>query len=283
MLTQDSQLSNLQSDALLYHYTTQRGLLGIAESRSLWASSVHHLNDASEFRHALQLAKTTIQNRLRDATSAHTTLLRELDFRLWSIRNVHVFVCCFSEVGNLLSQWRAYCREGQGYSLGFDFRRSELQEAIARQGFALVRCVYDLAEQEELVRRLLDQALAAIPIASARADQGLEELAGDFAVKLARLAPQLKSPSFSEEREWRLVSGMVDIRNPRVRFREGKVMIVPYFDLQLSAVDAVPFVKQVIVGPSIDSELAMNAASALLLTKNVAQQVTRSAIPYREW
>jgi hypothetical protein len=31
--------------SLLYHYTTQTGLLGIIRDRALWASSILHLND----------------------------------------------------------------------------------------------------------------------------------------------------------------------------------------------------------------------------------------------
>ncbi|MGA3345583.1 MAG: HepT-like ribonuclease domain-containing protein, partial [Terracidiphilus sp.] len=33
---------------LLYHYTTQEGLLGILKSRSIWASHIRFLNDTSE-------------------------------------------------------------------------------------------------------------------------------------------------------------------------------------------------------------------------------------------
>jgi hypothetical protein len=42
---------------LIYHYTTQAGLLGIIRRRELWASSILHLNDASEFGYAFGIAK----------------------------------------------------------------------------------------------------------------------------------------------------------------------------------------------------------------------------------
>jgi hypothetical protein len=32
-----------------YHYTDQRGILGIIESQTIWASHVRYLNDSSEF------------------------------------------------------------------------------------------------------------------------------------------------------------------------------------------------------------------------------------------
>ena len=43
--------------AILYHYTTQQGLLGIIRDKEIWASHTQYLNDAREFRHALDLIK----------------------------------------------------------------------------------------------------------------------------------------------------------------------------------------------------------------------------------
>jgi hypothetical protein len=37
--------------ALLYHYTDQRGLLGILRSQSIWATHIRYLNDSSEYNH----------------------------------------------------------------------------------------------------------------------------------------------------------------------------------------------------------------------------------------
>ena len=36
------------TDELIYHYTDLNGLLGILESKELWATDVRYLNDASE-------------------------------------------------------------------------------------------------------------------------------------------------------------------------------------------------------------------------------------------
>jgi hypothetical protein len=41
----------------LYHYTTQDGLLGIIQSRSLWATNVSYMNDSTEFDLFLGLLK----------------------------------------------------------------------------------------------------------------------------------------------------------------------------------------------------------------------------------
>ena len=51
----------------LYHYTTQEGLLGIVKSRSLWTTSVFHLNDSAEFDYTLDLAIGKLEERVRDS------------------------------------------------------------------------------------------------------------------------------------------------------------------------------------------------------------------------
>jgi hypothetical protein len=40
---------------LLYHYTTQAGLLGVLESKSIWATHMLHLNDSSEVRLGIEM------------------------------------------------------------------------------------------------------------------------------------------------------------------------------------------------------------------------------------
>jgi hypothetical protein len=40
---------------VIYHYTTQRGLLGIIENRELWATNILYMNDSTEFSIVFQL------------------------------------------------------------------------------------------------------------------------------------------------------------------------------------------------------------------------------------
>ena len=46
----------VQTPEWLYHYTTPRGLLGIAQRKNLWVSNTRFLNDATEFLHSVNLA-----------------------------------------------------------------------------------------------------------------------------------------------------------------------------------------------------------------------------------
>ena len=42
-------LKNDKPPEILYHYTTAKGLLGIFNTKSIWATHVSYLNDEQEF------------------------------------------------------------------------------------------------------------------------------------------------------------------------------------------------------------------------------------------
>ena len=50
----------------LYHYTSQDGLLGIIESRSLWATNISYMNDATEFGLSVRLIRDRLLDELQN-------------------------------------------------------------------------------------------------------------------------------------------------------------------------------------------------------------------------
>jgi hypothetical protein len=133
---------------LLYHYTDAAGLIGIIESGCLWASDYRHLNDRKEYLLGAQLLRKEIDaSQLEDQ---HRVDLHNL------VANTQktCYVLSFSERRDQLSQWRAYCPSGNGYSLGFGQHNALFQSAKQRD-FNLVRCVYDHTEQRELCQSLV--------------------------------------------------------------------------------------------------------------------------------
>ena len=47
---------------VIYHYTTQAGLLGIIGNGEIWASDLRYLNDSAEYHHALKLIDDEMQS-----------------------------------------------------------------------------------------------------------------------------------------------------------------------------------------------------------------------------
>ena len=283
---------------ILYHYTGQAGLIGILNAKALWASKMQYMNDASEFAHALEIGKKTIAERSRMAKSdKEKELLKNFEKTLNLMSHVHIFVGSLSEAGDLLSQWRGYCAEGNGFSIGFS--PSDLDKALLSQGFKLAPCVYDFEKKKALLNELIDDALNApedpdtnpfsleLNPGLARLSNYVGSVATGFLAEFLNVGPLLKDDSFSEEKEWRILCGVIPSSDPRFRIRPGKSMLVPYCEIKLHSPDGIFHIANLIVGPTPHTSLAKQAADALLNSlspKGVSgKQVQSSRIPYRGW
>jgi len=121
---------------ILYHYTTQQGLLGILHSKAMWLSNLHYLNDTSEFIYSINLAKKYIEERIKllertgllspppalGSSPNHHNLYGHLDI-LDDFNAIPIYICSFSREGDQLGQWRGYCNNGSGFSIGFDYKK----------------------------------------------------------------------------------------------------------------------------------------------------------------
>ncbi|MGA8809353.1 MAG: DUF2971 domain-containing protein [Thermoanaerobaculia bacterium] len=273
------QLETTSPPDQLYHYTSFQGFIGITASRSIWASSIHHLNDAEEFAHGRRLVQNEIQERRRSIRDqSEDDFMSLLWSRIEQIRGAHVFVASFSQDNDLLSQWRGYCPSGKGISVGIG--SDILEERGKAQGFRLVPAIYDHEDQQAVVRELIDQAV------SSRSTGRIEDdpLSQHFAYQVATISPLLKHATFREEKEWRLVSRITSIDHPQVRVREGQSRIIPYFDFTL-AKDGEPLhLRDLKIGPSPLPQLASEGVwAALRVSKTIAQSTTVSSVPYRAW
>jgi hypothetical protein len=111
---------------ILYHYTDANGLLGIVKSRELWATHILHLNDSSEYSHAVQVAAKQTKKGLLSAelTEALKMLVPASTVNPEEVNETAPclpFVVSLSQNGDQLSQWRAYCPDGNGFSIGFKY------------------------------------------------------------------------------------------------------------------------------------------------------------------
>jgi hypothetical protein len=275
--------------SVLYHYTTQRGLLGILETDSIWATKIHYLNDSSEYQLAVDVANDVLHALLKGerGTKKRTKIKCLLD-NLRSIEQMNVCVCSFSEHGDRLSQWRAYAHEASGFSVGFHSEQVEHQ--AKSQDFSLVRCIYDEKQQRDLIEETVLTSLGQdFNTTPSRVDPEQPRTffvlatGGDFARRFAQLAPLIKSPAFHEEAEWRLISTKgVDVRT--MSFRPGKSMLIPYVQFRLGS-DKMKYLHSLTVGPTPHRQLAEYAANSLLARWAVAHspKVHSSKAPYRTW
>ena len=249
---------------LLYHYTTLDGLLGILASKVLWATSIRHLNDASEFRYAIELARDGVLEMPRGASGSYGAFLDPFRDALAGMEEGTVYVTSFSEAPDLLSQWRAYGQPGLGVALGF--HTADLERVAKGSGYSLLRCNYSPAQHEGTLR-------AAFSEASSPPQPLL------FGRRVLALAPIFKHPSFSEEAEWRLVSGVP--ATGRLGFRRVGSLLAPYRCVPLELDGAIPLA-EVLLAPSPHPNENAFALRLLLAEHGLGgTRVSHSAIPYR--
>lgn len=145
----------------LFHYTSVESLLGMAKSEALWASHVYYLNDSREILHACdRLARSLHLILDQHAANAEERSLL-LQFGAWSKsfeRDKYcLFVFSLSEEESLLSQWRSYTPYGKGVSLALG--PSTLNRIIELNGLRIGRCIYEEAEQFEILSSLSERLI----------------------------------------------------------------------------------------------------------------------------
>jgi hypothetical protein len=278
----------------LYHYTSLEGLLGISDSKSLRAAHIAHLNDSGELTLAIELLEDVVKERLGslDLSPQDRKCLGQLSEWLGHrfLSGHLLFTCSFTEAGNLLSQWRAYCPPSAGVSLGFNAH--ELLNAADAQGFQLVKCIYERELQIALVNDWVNLVLATKDDkedgpSQSHPSQSYHSYFRANEEAFLKVAARMKHPGFSEEREWRLVSRVGrDLRDPKLKFRAGKTRLIPFIDFEPPLTQRGKLsLRQVYIGPAQDHNISFNSVAWFLTNSgaNVSNGIHACGIPLRNW
>jgi hypothetical protein len=277
-----SQILDTKVPNVLYHYTSAAGLLGILESGKIWTTKIQYLNDNSELQLAYDYIRKEIRRQQKGLSQIRTK--QELDNMMVALDDsatTNVSLASFTEVGDQLSQWRGYCEIGKGYSVGFN--GPKLKQVLKEKGYALVHCVYDKFMHLRMVMELVNE----YPLRNKIEKAGMPLLshAGfstDFSFESLFLAPLIKSESFQEEKEWRLITHPLSYQD--AKYRSGNHSIIPYWEVDI---DLENTLKSIIVGPTPEPGLSASALKGLLMKKSfqVYDQkidITQSKIPFRK-
>ncbi|MDD5368538.1 MAG: DUF2971 domain-containing protein [Anaerolineaceae bacterium] len=267
----------LHPETFLYHYTSPAGFMGIVDSKKIWASNVEYLNDSEELKHAIWIILEFIEMFEETlTTSSERAFVGELYKRLNQIvkrkSNYGIYTVSFSTEPDKLSQWRGYCQNANGVSIGLDFN-SPLYDITKDQGFSLVRCEY--TEEGKIPPKFIQDFLTGRinrfeKLKRLRFKERAEKALENIEIEFIRLAPRIKHPSFSEECEWRLVSDIIPDTSPEIRFRSGNTMLIPYVEIKLTNDDNDPLnIPEVWLGPNQNHELAAQSIRNYLNHKEV--------------
>jgi hypothetical protein len=286
---QDSQSGDRPPD-VLYHYTSQQGLMGILGTGELWATKAYYLNDGREISHGFGLARKHLKGRSAfDAENDMGLLLRKLYDYIDRVSLMNVCVASFTEHGDQLSQWRGYGRPGDAYSVGFP--KAYLEETWRSQMWQLRKCMYSEGEQLAAIAEVVEGAVERFlfllepehnpdRFGEERLENAADVAGFEFIFALLRVAAAIKDPSFQEECEWRLISGRLDPE--LISVRQGKHTLIPFHKLQLKKLESQDL--SVIVGATQYPELAIGSVSDLMNSRNLRYElISQSKTSFRDW
>lgn len=285
----------LTPPALLYHYTSTDGLIGILQSGSIWATNLRYLNDVEEFEHGLGFLVPAFRKQIAAINSAPWANYLVEQF-IEGLRAQAVYVSSFCEAGDLLSQWRGYAASN-GFAIGFDTAPGAAPHHPRR----FERVHYGAEGNQELAdwtsQFVAESFFDVFPlptmqrIVDASEDEGsgareeLAEMIHRFQTqgigRAAHMCALLKDGAFQEEREWRITVPGLDEDN--LKFRAGAMGLTPYLEVDLKTESGRLPIKSITVGPGPHLELRVAAVELLLRRLNYGQDVDvrASATPFR--
>jgi Protein of unknown function (DUF2971) len=263
----------------------------------MWATHCRFLNDRSEITMMWNAVEKRLRERItQEKSSELATPLSAVAEAVKNRRSSIEFVASFSENGDDLNQWRAYCAIEGGVSLGFS------KEALQSYWVADPACGQPSWVGGSLmkVRYLDENNIAVLDPAIDKALNMAAQLDGkqgffgtmhhkDIArAALSLLAPSYKHGAFRHECEWRLVVHKPHKPMPGQRFRPGKSTLIPYVEVDLNRnlkfeLSEKYMLRKVIVGPTPNPELALEALHSLFAVIGQEVDVEPSSIPFRNW
>lgn len=288
----------------VYHYTNDKGLMGILESGKLWFTDIFSLNDPSELRHGVSLAIKKFGIMAENISKKHAIISRK--FREIFDEGVlindgiqgiaHFFTCSFSKCGDDLGQWRAYADNGHGFALCFDvmglenvFVYSVTTDKFARETFPLV---YDDSRLVEVHEKLIDNTLAYIQVLDGAGipempeellRDNLRQLYIELAKYIVTISIYFKHAGYANEVEYRFFELHVAGSRPEVRFRARNNSLVKYreFDWKSAGADVL---RKIVIGPAANFEKSKEFAEECLRRAGfdpASIEITQSKIPYQ--
>jgi hypothetical protein len=272
---------------VVYHYCSVETFIKIVTSKTMWLTNLFFMNDATEHYWLRDKARKYIDEQTRQ--HPHDFGYEYLDTILKQEWMQEIYCGCFSERGDLLSQWRAYGGDGTGVAIGVS--TSHLQRMCTGLDGHICNVIYEDKQQDDLIQAVFD--LPDVQGDEQTIEQGSSMILG----RLFEAASRVKSQAFTEEAEWRVVCEphtsfgeeeptiWSKARTPKFRDRRGVItpfMEIPFVDGRDYCKRGNEPLKEVIFGPRASPKLQDYAASLMLKQGDFRRvRLLKSTVPYR--
>ncbi len=271
---------------IVYHYCSSEVFTKIIKNKTIRLSDITKSNDSMEILWITKYIKEVLENEFDKETENtkyfkngyHKDVFSELvehysnDFFKVDQRIYSYMVCCFSEEGDLLSQWRGYADDASGFSIGFDanalasFGKPSADDPISSEIFSFDKIIYDIRAQKARIKECAEYLITKLKPLSKANDGNLKQQSmqafNNCFLQLFKWSIFMKNPFFKEEKEWRIcyytdfrndnessntkIEGGISLSDIDYFVRENDV--IPYVDLSWDK-SVNDIIKRIVIGP----------------------------------
>ena len=289
----------MAEETLIYHYCSASTFIAIMKSKSIRLSDLNKTNDYQEKKWASRIIAQVLRERFEsnginfdleedywynDSSPNHLQYYKnEMNSILFNEKPI--FISCFSQKGDLLSQWRAYGQDGTGLSIGFDYKK--LKSLHKGKNILIEKVCYQEVSQKNKLGALIDNAISYMRTMFSEDQVKISE---DFNVYfenefdcfcevlldyIGQVGCTIKNPAFSQEKEIRViydanfpiheVEGDWELSEAERFFHNTENVddfvfkpidyfyrdnqLVPYCDLDFSKLINQELIREIVIGP----------------------------------
>lgn len=269
----------------LYHYCSISTFMSIIKNKCFWLSDTKYTNDKEELAAFRISVYETLSELLRD-----NIIDNKMAEELWIsyiYNTLPGYISCFSENGDLLSQWRSYGDDGKGIAISIDFNKLPLRKEAPLRIGGLEKRYYanKVLYANDIVKKQIKEMLKNV----IKDKKKVSEINYFDLINIFNLSYYSKNEGFREESEWRIIylpfilfnsttkeavyGENTDLEN--TKFRTNGEKIISYFEFPFSP----DSVNEVIVGPKNSTD--RETLSMFLVANGVRNvNIQKSQIPY---
>lgn len=277
-------------NALLYHYCDANTFHAICTNKTIRLCDLFSMNDYLEMHWGYSIWEKAATELFPKVGKEFLDAVDEV-IHFSGIKGL-LLASCFSLDGDVLSQWRAYADDGNGYVIGF--KAADLLKLSIRGLSVEYVEKKQIQEVEKVVKAIFDIEQT-VP-EEERYGKDFVEICTVLAFDLA----SYKNPAFSEEKEVRLVHLVnfeksneslklvdnggtafgIESKGQEIKFLMSQNAPKTYIDLDFSNNGKISPIKEVIIGPK--NSVMQSAISVYLETLNIGNvNIKKSKASYR--
>ncbi len=249
-----------KEEELVYHYCSPESFFSICKNKTIRLSDIFSMNDFMEMHWGYSIWEEVAGILIPEYGY---DFIDKIDKKIHdSGAQALVLAACFSQDGDVLSQWRAYTNDGKGYSIGFKAKD------IFKIAVTPLKVLYNKERQFEEVKDVVQK----IYESEGKSENKFGLEFNQYCTQLSFDLVSFKNPAFQEEKEIRVVhllglkksNNSLKLDDPggkyfgdqkihEIKFRMKESLPVSFIEPDFTNDSQINPIKEIILGPKNDS------------------------------